>query len=115
MNVPGFGSITWHPRGVFIATCSRPGHESCSRTRSAVENSWKGSGRTCGHLLAWLKDPRGTDKTSHEQIKGKQLRLAMRETERENLAALEHGQTLLDCEEEVTRDCREPAEPPIVT
>ena len=53
--------------------------------------------------------------TSHEKIKGKQLRLEVRETERENLAALEHGQTLLDCEEEVTRDCREPKEPLVVT
>ena len=66
--------------------------------------------------MAWLKDPRGVDKASHEKIKGTQLVLEKREAERAEFKLLDNGKALLNCERRQFRGPpREPEEPPRVT
>ena len=114
--VPEYGEITWYPSGVFIAACRRQGHGDCWRKRPALKTTRAGSGRVCGHQMAWLKDPRGVDNASHEKIKGTQLVLEKREAERAELKLLDNGKALLNCERRQFRGPpREAEEPPRVT
>ena len=98
--IPGYGRITYDPvEKKFVAHCERIGHECCSRTLSKSSH-FRGRGRPCGYLTAWLMRENVPCRGEHMKKKPA-FSFERRKECRQKLYALPGGRQFAeDCEDE---------------